>query len=85
AEIIVDEDGDLVKVREAIATLVEELSPIAQRLGCLPELRHCLTILETGPSYLRQRDVAAASGSLVDVVDALVTELATDTPIIGTR
>jgi len=83
AEIIVDEDGDLVKVREAVASLVEELSPVAQRLGCLPELRHCLTILETGPSYLRQRDVAA-SGSLIDVVDALVTELATDTPIAGT-
>ncbi|MGH2717191.1 MAG: glutamate--cysteine ligase, partial [Actinomycetota bacterium] len=85
AEIIIDEEGNLVKVREAIATLVEDLSPIAQRLGCLPELQHCLTILQTGPSYLRQRDVAAAAGSLVDVVDALVQELATDTPIPAPR
>jgi carboxylate-amine ligase len=85
AEIIVDEQGDLVKVREAVADLVEELSPIAARLGCLPELRRCLSILESGPSYLRQRDVAGNSGTLTAVVDALVTELATDTPLAGPR
>lgn len=85
AEIIVDEEGDLVKVREAVATLVDELSPVAQRLGCLAELRHCLTILETGPSYVRQRDIADSTGNLVEVVDALVQELATDTPVVSSR
>jgi hypothetical protein len=32
------------------------------------------------PSYLRQRQTVANGGSLVDVVDMLVTELRTDQP-----
>jgi carboxylate-amine ligase len=79
AEIIADDKGTLVPVATAIALLVEELAPIGARLGCEDELRHVLTIVENGPSYLRQRDVVASGGSLVDVVDSLVEELRTDT------
>ena len=78
AEIIVDDAGDLIGIRESIGDLVEELSPTAGRLDCLPELRSALTILETGPSYVRQREVARATRSLVRVVDSLIAELATD-------
>ena len=78
AEIIVDDAGDLIGAREAITELIEELTPTAGRLGCLPELRRALGILTTGPSYARQREVATRTGSLVRVVDALVSELATD-------
>jgi glutamate---cysteine ligase / carboxylate-amine ligase len=81
AEIITDERGSLRPVTEAIRALVEELSPVAARMGCLDELGYVLTILDTGPSYLRQRAVAASTGSLAGVVDSLVREFATDTPI----
>ena len=73
--IIVDDEGTTVPIRDAVAELVEELSPIARRLGCHAELQDALEILERGPSYLRQREVVAGGGSLVDVVDSLVAEL----------
>src|SRR5205807_342775 len=73
--IIVDDEGTTVPMRDAIAELVEELSPIARRLGCHAEVQDALAILERGPSYRRQREVVAAGGTLVDVVDALVAEL----------
>ncbi len=79
AEIIVDEDGHLVPLRDAVADLVAELSPVAARLGCEAELGRLLSMAER-PSYVRQREVVAAGGSLVDVVDSLVNELRTDRP-----
>ncbi len=80
AEIIVGEDNRLVPVREALAELVHDLSPTAERLGCLPELQHVLAVVEGGASYERQRAVAAASGGdLTAVVDSLVEEFATGT------
>jgi len=83
AEIIVDDAGGLQPVRQAIAELVEELGPIAARLHCVDELQRVLEILRIGPSYLRQRAVAREAGNLHGVVDALVAELATDTPWPG--
>jgi carboxylate-amine ligase len=80
AEIIVDERGSLVPVTDAVAQLVEELTPTARRLECEAEVLHALTILQHGPSYLRQRDVVASGGTLVDVVDSLMEELRTDRP-----
>jgi carboxylate-amine ligase len=81
AEIIADEHGTLVPMREAIGLLVDELMPIARRLGCEDEAAHALTIMEDGPSYVRQRSVVAGGGTLVDVVDSLIDELATDQPV----
>jgi YbdK family carboxylate-amine ligase len=72
--------GDLIAVTDAVRLLVEELRPIGERLGCLKELEHNLAVLDHGPSYLRQRAIVDAGGSLVDVVDSLVTELRTDQP-----
>ena len=81
AEIIVGDSGhNVVPVREAIHELVEDLSPVAERLGCQKELRHTLTVLEHGPSYLRQRALVAQGASLGDVVDSLIVELQTDEP-----
>jgi carboxylate-amine ligase len=79
-EIIVDERGNLAPMSDAIVDLVEELTPTARRLGCEAEVRHAIDIIEHGPSYLRQRDVVASGGTLVDVVDGLVDELRTDRP-----
>ena len=80
AEIIDPVSRELVRVEDAVRGLVEQLRPVADRLGCRPELDHTLAVLDHGPSYLRQRAVVAAGGSLADVVDTLVTELRTDRP-----
>jgi carboxylate-amine ligase len=80
AEIIGDDQGRRVPLVQAVRELVEELSPVASRLGCLDELRANLGVLDAGPSYLRQRRIVAAGGTPVDVVDALVTEMETDRP-----
>jgi carboxylate-amine ligase len=80
AEYIADEEGTLAHMGDTICELVEVLMPTAQRLGCDSEVRHARAIIEHGPSYLRQRDVVASGGTLVDVVDSLVEELRTDRP-----
>jgi glutamate---cysteine ligase / carboxylate-amine ligase len=83
AEIISGEDHKLVPVREALQELVQDLSPTAERLGCLDELRRVQDVVECGASYERQRSVAAASGGdLSAVVDSLVQEFETDTPCL---
>jgi carboxylate-amine ligase len=79
AQIIVDDKGELIPLRQSIANLVSELTPIADRLRCGAELAAVFGILDRGPSYSRQREVAA-SGSLQDVVDSIVAELRTDQP-----
>jgi YbdK family carboxylate-amine ligase len=80
AEIILDEHGRLQPLRESIRELVEELTPVAERLGCVEELRAALPVLDRGASYVRQREIVAGGGSLVDVVDSLVEELRADRP-----
>jgi carboxylate-amine ligase len=67
-------------VRQAIRELVEDLTPVAARLGCTAELRGALDIMDRGSSYIRQREVVAAGGSLSDVVDSLIAELHDDAP-----
>jgi glutamate---cysteine ligase / carboxylate-amine ligase len=83
AEIITGEDHRLVPVRQALLELVQDLSPTAERLGCLEELQRVQTVVESGASYQRQRAVAAASGGdLTAVVDSLVDEFTGDTPVV---
>jgi carboxylate-amine ligase len=82
AQIIVDEAGGVAPVAPVIAELVEELAPMAKRLGCAEELAGARRILEHGPSYLRQRRLVAAGAGLTDVVDSLVEELKTDRPAV---
>jgi carboxylate-amine ligase len=49
---------------------------VARRLDCVAELRDVETILEHGPSYRRQRAVAAQhKGSLKAVMASLVAEM----------
>ncbi|HUP68618.1 MAG TPA: glutamate--cysteine ligase [Acidimicrobiales bacterium] len=77
AQIILDDDGHLVPLKDAVADLVTALTPVADRLGCVSELEHAMVMVER-PSYLRQREVVASGGSLVDVVDSLIGELRSD-------
>jgi len=78
ADIIGDDHGTSVRLADSIRDLIEELSPVAQSLGCLDELRSNLEVLNRGPSYLRQRQVLAAGGSYPDVVDSLIREMEND-------
>ena len=80
ADIIVDEQGTLAPLRGAIVDLVEELTPVARRLGCEKELDQARRILDHGPSYLRQRRWLEGGATLVDVVDGLIGELRSDEP-----
>ena len=80
ADLIVDERGSLAPVRQSIEDLVEELTPLARRLGCEAELAGTGRILDHGPSYVRQRRWVDGGATLVDVVDRLIEELRSDQP-----
>jgi carboxylate-amine ligase len=82
ARILVDESGATRPLREAITELIDDLSPLAGRLGCSEELADAAAILETGASYQRQRDVARRNGGdLTAVVDSLIAEMRSDRPV----
>jgi YbdK family carboxylate-amine ligase len=82
ARILVDESGATQPLRDAVAELIDDLSPLAGRLGCADELADAAAILETGASYQRQRDVARRNGGdLSAVVDSLIAEMADDRPV----
>ncbi len=79
AQIIHGERNEVRPLREALAELVRELQPAAERLGCTDQLALIDDVVASGASYQRQRAVAAASGGdLTAVVDSLLTELETD-------
>jgi glutamate---cysteine ligase / carboxylate-amine ligase len=82
AELIVDDDGRTVPLRDLVAELVDELAPIAERLGCGQELLRAKHVLDVGPSYARQRAAAAAAGGdLHAVVDQLLAEMRANAPV----
>lgn len=66
-------------VRELVTELLEELRPVAAELGNLDELADLAVLLDVGSGTQRQRKVVEAGGTLSDVVDHLVAELAADT------
>jgi carboxylate-amine ligase len=78
AMVIIDGRGTTAPLRDEIYELVRELEPVADRLGCAEELAVTTEVLTHGASYERQRAVAAATGDLKQVVDALITEFAED-------
>ena len=80
AEIIRDEEGNLIALRRSISDLLEQLSPVAERLGCLEELNGVSDILERGTSATRQREEYARSRDLSSVVDSLVEEMKSGEP-----
>jgi len=82
ATVITDESGTTAPLRDELYELVRELEPVADRLGCLDELRVTSEVLDHGASYERQRAVLAYDGELTGVIDALVTEFAEDRFVI---
>ena len=84
AEIIRDEEGNLMSLRRSITDLVDHLLPTAEKLGCRDDLLRVLDILERGTSATRQREVFERTQDLSAVVDSLVQELKTGvTPMDG--
>ena len=78
AIVITDDSGSTAPLRDELYELTRELQPVADRLGCGPELGVVSEVLDNGASYERQRAIVASGGGLGDVVDALVTEFAED-------
>jgi len=76
AELIVDEEGTTRPLPDTVRDLVDSVRPIAARLGCGEELEGVLTILDEGPSYLRQRRLVESGGDLRAVVAQLVDDMA---------
>ncbi|ADP84110.1 glutamate--cysteine ligase [Pseudofrankia inefficax] len=76
AEILVDDRGTTRPVRDELADVVDDLLPVARRLGCATELTSIQDILTVGASYERQRAAARrAGGDLSHVVDTLLREM----------
>ncbi|MDP9395711.1 MAG: glutamate--cysteine ligase, partial [Actinomycetota bacterium] len=81
AIVILDAAGRERLVTEDLHDLVDELEPVARRLGCERELRDVESMVRAGASYQRQRAVAAAAGGdLPAVVDSLVAEMRAGVP-----
>ena len=78
AIVITDDSGSTAPLRDELYELTRELQPVADRLGCGPELGVVSEVLDSGASYERQRAIVTSGGGLGDVVDALVTEFAED-------
>ncbi|MCK0117914.1 carboxylate-amine ligase [Isoptericola sp. CG 20/1183] len=85
AIIILDADGNEELITDALPRLLDELAPVAARLGCTAELEGVHEIVRAGASYQRQRAVAAAHGGgqpgLEAVVRSLVAELRAGRPL----
>lgn len=79
--LIVDDDGTRVPIPDLVTSLVDDLRPTADRLGCTSELEQVLDMVQLGPSYQRQRSVLAGGGSHTDVVDLLIAEFAQGAPL----
>jgi carboxylate-amine ligase len=78
AIVITDDSCNTAPLRDDLYELIRELEPVADRLGCAEELKAAGEVLEHGAPYERQRAIRAAGGSLENIVDAAVTELAED-------
>ena len=83
AEIIVDEDGNLERLDESLGALVEEVTPVAKRLGGDTELQGVGAMLETGLSYRRQRRIYEETGDYTTVMKALVREFRQNAPVLA--
>ncbi len=76
AWIILDEHSNEALLLDDLTELLEQLAPVAERLGCAADLALVADIPRRGASYQRQREVAGrAEGDLVAVVDSVLREL----------
>lgn len=82
ATVITSAGGDQLPVADAVAKVLVELEPTAERLGCPEQLATIADIVRDGSSYQRQRAVANASGGdLEAVVRAMLSEMEAGRPL----
>ncbi|SDS30605.1 carboxylate-amine ligase [Brevibacterium siliguriense] len=62
-------------VTECLADEIERLMPVAERLGCVEELRSITSIIDRGVPYQRLKRVLAQTGSLTEVTRSLIGDL----------
>lgn len=73
--LVVNENGDQQLFRNLMEDLLEQLSPVAEALGCWHYLQRIERMLEHGGSSVRQRHLFHCTGSLPAVVEGLEEEL----------
>lgn len=78
-DLVIDDRGHTEPFVSVVTDLIEELMPVAGALDCEEELRDVSHIMETGPSYVRQRALVDGGGDLVAVVRSLRDELSDET------
>ncbi|QXJ22129.1 glutamate--cysteine ligase [Actinomadura graeca] len=78
AIVITDDTGNTAPLRDDLYELIRELEPVSDRLGCAEELKVAWEVLEHGAPYERQRAIRAEGGTLENIVDAAIVELAED-------
>lgn len=79
AKFVVDVDGGVRPMREALGATLDAWMPAAQRLGCAAELQRLRPFVAGAPTSAdRQRAVFHRTGSLVDVTQALADEWSDD-------
>ena len=80
AILIRDGSGDEELVTDTVASMLVELEPVAERLGCAEDLDLVRRILDDGASYQRQLRVSER-GDLDAVVASLVAEMRAGHPL----
>lgn len=73
---------ELIPVRERLKTLLKELEPAAERVGCLAELERAGALVDATPGYERQRS-HFESGGFEAVIAGLRAEMEAGKPVIG--
>jgi carboxylate-amine ligase len=81
ADVVTNEMGQTVRLREDIAALVADLAPHAERTCARGELQGLVRPLQHGASHERQQRVYRREGSLQAVTRALVDEFRRDAPL----
>lgn len=81
ALVITSRETDGAWVKDELAQMVEELTPLARELGCAKELAVVHEIIDSGAGYERQRRLFQETGSWRDVVEQTCRELHTFRPV----
>ncbi len=77
-QVIIDDDGEQLGVRESLIQVIDKLLPVAAKLGCEKDLRYLLDSLPKSPAYQMQRDEYHRTGDFNTVIDAAVRQLRGD-------
>lgn len=81
ALVITSRETDEAWVKDELAEMVDEFSPIARELGCVNELKLIHEVIDGGAGYERQRRLFKETGSWREVVEETCRELHTFRPL----